>query len=83
MGKMAIFNMVVFQKTTAWSEPEFLNFYGAQESIPRNQFRQPMQPGGPVRQSYSYSVPSPHMLFKYSSTGSVAYNVLQIQFPPS
>ena len=22
------------------TEPEFLNFYGAQESIPRNQFRQ-------------------------------------------
>ncbi len=31
------------------SEPEFLNFLGAQESIPRNQFRQPMWPGGPVR----------------------------------
>ncbi len=27
-----------------------LNFYGAQESIPRNRFRQPMQHGGPVRQ---------------------------------
>jgi hypothetical protein len=25
-----------------FSEPEFLNFYGAQESIPRNQFRKPM-----------------------------------------
>jgi hypothetical protein len=24
------------------TEPEFLNFLGAQESIPRNQFRQPM-----------------------------------------
>ncbi len=23
-------------------EPEFLNVYGAQESIPRNEFRQPM-----------------------------------------
>jgi hypothetical protein len=23
-----------------YPEPEFLNFYGAQESIPRNQFRQ-------------------------------------------
>ncbi len=30
-------------------EPEFLNFYGAQESIPWNQFRQPMWPVGPVR----------------------------------
>jgi hypothetical protein len=25
-----------------FTEPEFFNFYGAQESIPRNQFRQPM-----------------------------------------
>jgi hypothetical protein len=31
------------------TEPEFLNFYGAQESIPRNQFRKPMKPSGPVR----------------------------------
>ncbi len=26
------------------AEPELLNFYGAPESIPRNQFRQPMYP---------------------------------------
>ncbi len=31
------------------SEPVFLNVYGAQEQIPRNEFRQPMQPGEPVR----------------------------------
>jgi hypothetical protein len=30
------------------TEPEFLNFQGAQESIPRNRFRQPVKPGGPV-----------------------------------
>ncbi len=30
-------------------EDEFLNFHRAQESIPRNQFRKPMKPGGPVR----------------------------------
>jgi hypothetical protein len=30
------------------TEPVFLNVYGAQESIPRNEFRQPMEPGGPV-----------------------------------
>ncbi len=36
-----------------YTEPEFLNFYGAQELSPRNQFRQPMYPGGPVRQLYS------------------------------
>jgi hypothetical protein len=43
----------------------------AQESIPRNQFRQPMRPGGPVRRPYSHSVPNPHRLFKNFSTGSV------------
>ena len=25
-----------------WAEPVFLNVYGAQESIPKNEFRQPM-----------------------------------------
>jgi hypothetical protein len=38
-------------------EPEFFNFSGAWESVQRNRFRQPMLPGGPVRQPYSYSVP--------------------------
>jgi hypothetical protein len=37
--------------------------------IPRNQFCQPKKPGGPVRQPYSYSVSSPHSLFKNSGTG--------------
>ncbi len=49
-------------------EPVFLNVYGAQEPIPRHQFRQPMYPGGPVQQPYSYSVPSPHRFFKNSSS---------------
>jgi hypothetical protein len=31
------------------SEPVFSNWYGAQESIPWNQFRHTMYPGGPVR----------------------------------
>ncbi len=31
------------------TEPVFLNGCGAQKSIPRNEFRQPMYPGGPVR----------------------------------
>ncbi len=31
-------------------EPEFVNISGAQESIARNRFRQPMQPSGPLRQ---------------------------------
>ncbi len=30
-------------------EPVFLNVHGAQEYIPRNEFRQPIWPGGPVR----------------------------------
>ena len=49
-------------------EPVLLNVYGAPELIPRNEFRQPMQPGGPVRKPYSSSVPSPHSLFKNSSS---------------
>jgi hypothetical protein len=39
-------------RTVYWAktpEPVFLNVSGAQESIPRNEFRQPMKPGGPVR----------------------------------
>jgi hypothetical protein len=49
-----------------------LNFYGAQESIPRNRVRQPMEPGGPVR-PYDNPIPSPHRLFKYSNTGYTAW----------
>ncbi len=45
------------------TEPEFKNFDWARESIPRNQFHQPMKPGGPVRQPYSDPVLSPHRLF--------------------
>ncbi len=45
------------RKKKAVPEAVFLNFSGAQESIPMNLFRQPMYPGGPVRQPYSYSVP--------------------------
>jgi hypothetical protein len=50
------------------SEPVLLNVYGVPELIPRNEFRQPMWPGGPVRKPYSSSVPSPHRLFKNSSS---------------
>ncbi len=51
-----------------FAEPVLLNVYGAPALIPRNEFRQPMQPGGTVRKPYSSSVPSPHRLFKnYSS----------------
>jgi hypothetical protein len=32
------------------AEPVFVNVYGAQELIPMDRFRQPMEPGGPVRQ---------------------------------
>ncbi len=35
---------------------------------PKNQFCQPVYPGEPVQQPYSYSVPSPHTLLKNSST---------------
>ena len=50
------------------TETVFLNFQEAQESMPRNRFRQATQAGGPVRQLGSYSVPSPHRLLKNSST---------------
>ncbi len=40
------------QQTIKHAESEFLNFEGAQESIPMNQFRQPMWPGGPVQQPF-------------------------------
>jgi hypothetical protein len=46
-------------------EPEFLNFYGGQGT---NSARLGSLHGGPVRQTYYYSVPSPHRLFKNSST---------------
>ncbi len=49
-------------------EPVLLNVYGAPALIPRNEFRQPMQPGGTVRKPYSSSVPCPHGLFKNSSS---------------
>jgi hypothetical protein len=31
-----------YETAREFSEPVFLNVYGAQESIPRNEFRQPM-----------------------------------------
>jgi hypothetical protein len=52
----------------------FKTFNEAQESIPRNQIRQPMLPGGPLRQPYSYSVLSCHGLFKNSSTENFFFN---------
>ncbi len=51
-------------------EPEFVNF-----KEPKNQFRQPIYPGGPARQPYSYlGSYSPHRLFKNSSTETVFLN---------
>jgi hypothetical protein len=55
-------------------QPVLLYVYVAPELIPRNEFRQPMEPGGPVRKPYSSSVPSPHRLFKDSSS---VHSVLQ------
>ncbi len=43
-------------------ETEFLNYYGAQESIP------PAYLAWQAKTNYSYSVPSPHILLKNSST---------------
>ncbi len=63
-------------------EPVLLNVYGAPELMPRNEFRQPMQSGGPVRKPYSSSVPSPHRLFK--NTSSVGNHILYLtRFTPN
>ncbi len=36
-----VFSLVYISGTIYCTEPVFLNVYGAQESIPRNEFRQP------------------------------------------
>ncbi len=48
----------------------FLNFYGAQESIPEESITPASVAWycGSLRQPYSYLVPSPHRLFKNSNT---------------
>ncbi len=40
---------IIFPAQEAGTGVVFLNVYGAPESIPRNEFRQPTWPGGPVR----------------------------------
>ncbi len=65
-------------------EPVFLNVYGAQISIPRHQFRQPMYSKNPYFKTFmkhrnrfqgmnSASVPSPHRLFKNTSSGYIGW----------
>ncbi len=52
-----------------WPEPVFLNVYGAQESIPRNEFRQPIWPGGPRYDNpISTSILAPIDFLKNSSS---------------
>jgi hypothetical protein len=64
--------VTIYAKTTVHCSPEpvLFNVYGALELNPRNEFRQPVLPGGTVRKPYSSSVPSPHRLFKNSSSDS-------------
>ncbi len=50
---------------TLQARARILNFEEAQESIPRNQFRQTVQPRVPVRQAYSNSVPVPIDCIKF------------------
>jgi hypothetical protein len=46
---IGIVNVHILNPQSGWKiEPVFLSVYGAQESISRNEFRQPMSPGGPV-----------------------------------
>ncbi len=67
-----------FRLIRSTSEPEFYKISkSAQESIPRNQFRQPIEPDGPIWQPYSYSVPiAPHRLFKNPRTAITAPSFL-------
>ncbi len=60
----------------------FLKLQGAQESISSKQFRQAVQPGGPVQQPYSYSVPSPHRLFQISSKAEKADTLTHFSSTP-
>ncbi len=47
---IGVVNVHILITQSRWeTEQVFLNVYRAQESIPRNEFRQPMSPGGPVR----------------------------------
>jgi hypothetical protein len=41
-GSEDLYNLALGTNEYCASEPVFLNVYGAQESIPRNEFRQPM-----------------------------------------
>ncbi len=67
-------------------EPVFVNVYGAQESIPKNRFRQPMQPDRPVRQiELSYRSArleidswAPSKVYKYELRNGAIY---KINFP--
>jgi hypothetical protein len=58
------------------TKPVFENVYGAQESIPRNLFRQPIQLDGPVRKiGFRTSPPGwksiPSLLKRSANTGSI------------
>ncbi len=71
-------------------EPVFVNVYGAQESIPRNRFRQPMKPGGPVRKIGFRTGPPgwesiPGLLKRSTNTGSEhkARILLEVSLSPS
>jgi hypothetical protein len=48
-GKTTLLN--IFTGAEVSLKKKRLNVYGAQKSIPRNRFNQPMSPGGPIRQT--------------------------------
>ncbi len=63
---------------------ECLNFYGAQESISRNEFRQPMLPGGPMYDNlFLLGSYSPHRLFKNSSSRYAHVTQKHSKYPPA
>jgi hypothetical protein len=53
-------------------EPEFLNFLGAQELIPRNQSLPAYVAWRAGGQPYSYSVPRPHDCLKIPALGALS-----------
>jgi hypothetical protein len=49
-------------------KPLFLNVYGAQKSIPRNEFRQPMKPGPVFVDVYGFqeSIPNEKLILTWT-----------------
>jgi hypothetical protein len=73
-SKLSEFPSKPFSGRENSSEPVFLNIHGAQKSIPRNEFRQPIWPFGPVRLPYSYLFRSPIDFLQIPALNSVPWS---------